>query len=206
MTAGGKMTSLPSFLMAPARSSLPNVEPPHRPQPETRRISWRTGLILGLCLGLGYGLTHRLLRLSPGIPWSGFQPFGVKPFPGTSLDTLRERYDAKGQSVRVDLDRLEKERKEREQQRRDDEEIGRRRAEMEARERRLEESRRLEEEQSPQEEETPLPTQPEAALPIEPSQPRSQGAATGLPEPAPLETDAPRPPVDIPAPPPPPQP
>lgn len=184
--------------MAPARSSPPSVESVRRPRPERGGIGWRMALLLGLCLGLGYGLTHRLLRLSPGITWSGFQPFGVKAFPGTDLDTLRERYDAEDQSVRVDLDRLERERKQRDVQRREEEEMARRRAEMEARERRLEQDPR-EEEQPLQEEEEALPTPQEASLPLEPSAP----PAADFPEPALPEPSAPRPPLDAPPPPPP---
>ncbi len=96
-----------SSASAPAATVLP------------RRL-WRTPLLVGLCFGLGYGLTNRLLALQ----WPGFvqlgQSFDVRPFPGTSLQSLRQRFGAEGQEIRADLDLLELEaqtRKEEEQAR-----------------------------------------------------------------------------------------
>lgn len=97
----------PSSTSAPAATALP------------RRL-WRTPLVVGICFGLGYGLTNRLLALQ----WPGFvqlgQSFDVRPFPGTSLDSLRQRFGAADQAIRGDLDLIELEaqnRKEEEQAR-----------------------------------------------------------------------------------------
>jgi hypothetical protein len=67
-------------------------------------------LLAGVCFGLGYGLTHRLLALQwPSLVRLG-QGFEVRPFPGTSLDSLRLRFGADSQEVRGTLDLLELER------------------------------------------------------------------------------------------------
>jgi hypothetical protein len=67
-------------------------------------------LLAGLCFGLGYGLTHRLLALQwPSLVRLG-QGFEVRPFPGTSLESLRLRFGADSQEVRGTLDLLELER------------------------------------------------------------------------------------------------
>ena len=83
-----------------ARSSNPVTTAP------PRRL-WRTPLVVGICFGLGYGLTNRLLALQ----WPGFvqlgQSFDVRPFPGTSLESLRQRFGAEGQAIGADLDLIE---------------------------------------------------------------------------------------------------
>lgn len=83
-----------SSASAPAATALP------------RRL-WRTPLLVGICFGLGYGITNRLLALQ----WPGFvqlgQSFDVRPFPGTSLESLRQRFGAEGQAIRGDLDLIE---------------------------------------------------------------------------------------------------
>jgi hypothetical protein len=67
-------------------------------------------LLAGLCFGLGYGLTYRLLALQwPSLVRLG-QGFEVRPFPGTSLESLRLRFGADSQEVRGTLDLLELER------------------------------------------------------------------------------------------------
>ena len=78
---------------------------PPRPRPR-----WQVPLLAGLCFGLGYGLTHRLLALQwPSLVRLG-QGFEVRPFPGTSLESLRLRFGADSQEVRGTLDLLELER------------------------------------------------------------------------------------------------
>lgn len=89
--------------MVPASSSDP-VRPP----------AWQRWLLLGLLCGLGYGLTMRLVGLSFSGDWGGTQLFGVKPLPGTGLDSLRQ--GARPTDLRADLDRLERQRLERLQQ------------------------------------------------------------------------------------------
>ena len=87
---------------------------------------WRTPLLVGLCFGLGYGITNRLLDLS----WNGLvrlgHSFNVRPLPGTSLESLRQRYGAEGLPIRADLDRGE-----REAQARKAEQLERQQAELE---------------------------------------------------------------------------
>ena len=84
---------------SPAARALP---------PPPRRL-WLAPLLVGLCFGLGYGITSRLLDLS----WSGLvrlgHSFDLRPLPGTSLESLRQRYGAERQSIRADLDRAERE-------------------------------------------------------------------------------------------------
>jgi hypothetical protein len=65
--------------------------------------------LVGLCFGLGYGITSRLLDLS----WNGLvrlgHSFALRPLPGTSLESLRQRYGAERQPIRADLDQAERE-------------------------------------------------------------------------------------------------
>ncbi len=91
-----------------ARSPAPAAPAPKaQPVPSLNRRLWRTPLVVGICFGLGYGITSRLLALQ----WAGFvqlgQSFDVRPFPGTSLESLRQRFDAEGQAIRGDLDLME---------------------------------------------------------------------------------------------------
>lgn len=69
--------------------------------------------MLGLLVGFGYGITQRLVGLSFNGDWAGTQIFGVKPFPGSGLEGLRQRQGGKASDLRGDLDRLERERQER---------------------------------------------------------------------------------------------
>lgn len=88
------------MVQAPAPASTP-------PRPRPR---WQVPLLAGLCFGLGYGLTHRLLALQwPSLVRLG-QGFEVRPFPGTSLESLRLRFGADSHEVRGTLDLLELER------------------------------------------------------------------------------------------------
>lgn len=70
---------------------------------------WRRPLLVGVCFGLSYGLTQRLLDLRlPGfVQWG--QSFDVRQFPGTSLESLRLRLGAEAQDLRGRLDLLEPE-------------------------------------------------------------------------------------------------
>jgi hypothetical protein len=72
-----------------------------------RRALWRTPLVVGLCCGLGYGITNRLLALRlPGFLQLG-QSFDVRPFPGTSLESLRRQFGTENEGIRGELDLLE---------------------------------------------------------------------------------------------------
>jgi hypothetical protein len=64
--------------------------------------------VAGLCFGLGYASTDRLMIVGGGRGGTPVgQGFEVKPFPGTSLETLRMRYGADKTDIRGDLERLE---------------------------------------------------------------------------------------------------
>ncbi|MBM5803885.1 MAG: hypothetical protein FJ078_07175 [Cyanobacteria bacterium K_DeepCast_35m_m2_155] len=68
---------------------------------------WRRPLLVGVCFGLGYGLTQRLLDLQlPALVQWG-QSFDVREFPGTSLESLRLRFGSENQELRGRLDLLE---------------------------------------------------------------------------------------------------
>ncbi len=79
--------------------------------PARSRPRWQVPLLVGFCFGLGYGVTHRLLALQwPSLVRLG-QGFEVRPFPGTSLESLRLRFGSDSQEIRGDLDLLELETK-----------------------------------------------------------------------------------------------
>ncbi|MEY3544661.1 MAG: hypothetical protein RLZZ247_818, partial [Cyanobacteriota bacterium] len=86
---------------------MARVSQPTQPRPQPL---WRGPLIAGVCFGLAYGITQRLLsfnvaeliRFGPG--------FDVQVFPGTSLESLKLRFgDAQGE-IRGDLELQELER------------------------------------------------------------------------------------------------
>jgi len=118
----------------------------------TTSWSWPVWLLLGVCFGIGHGLTKRLLDLRPGEGLGGRQPFGVQAFPGSGLDGLRKAHPSESRSLRADLDALEKERL----KQKDSQELERRQADLERRDQEERERRerenerlRLEELQSP---------------------------------------------------------
>ncbi|MCP9773711.1 hypothetical protein KBY66_14005 [Synechococcus sp. Tobar12-5m-g] len=75
--------------------------------PAPRRPRWVLPLVAGLCFGLGYAITDRLLISGGAAVMPMGQGFEVKPFPGTSLETLRMRFGADKTDIRGDLERLE---------------------------------------------------------------------------------------------------
>lgn len=178
-----------------------------RPRAEHRRrgMSWQTGLLLGLCFGLGYGLTHRLLPLNPLGGFQGQQKFGVKPFPGTGLRTFRENAGVETNELRADLDRIEREKKEKEQRAREEEEMAKRRAAIEEREGREQDLDWNEE--SPQEDSiesgiSPAPTGGERQTPSQTgsiTRPSQQSPSVppppAIPEPSPPRDLPPLPPL-----------
>jgi hypothetical protein len=79
-----------------------SAAPPSQP-----RLRWQVPLLVGFCFGLGYGVTQRLLALQlPSLVRLG-QGFEVRPFPGTSLESLRLRFGAENQDIRGDADLLQ---------------------------------------------------------------------------------------------------
>ena len=74
------------------------------PTQPRRRPAWLGPLLAGLCFGVAYGVTQRLLSLNIG-EWIRFgQGFDVQVFPGTSLEGLRLRYGAAESELRGDLE------------------------------------------------------------------------------------------------------
>jgi hypothetical protein len=67
-------------------------------------------LAAGVSFGVGYGLTDRLLTLGQGGTVRLEQSFDVKPFPGTSLESLRLRYGADRKELRGNPELIEQER------------------------------------------------------------------------------------------------
>ncbi|MCP9882222.1 hypothetical protein KBY65_06990 [Cyanobium sp. Alchichica 3B3-8F6] len=81
------------------------------PAPARPRSHWQVPLVVGVCFGFGYGITHRLLALQlPSLVRLG-QGFEMRPFPGITLESLRLRFGADNQEIRGDLDLLELENK-----------------------------------------------------------------------------------------------
>jgi hypothetical protein len=58
---------------------------------------------------VGYGLTDRLLSLGKGDAVKLDQSFDVKPFPGTSLESLRLRFGADRKELPANLELIEQE-------------------------------------------------------------------------------------------------
>jgi hypothetical protein len=66
---------------------------------------WQGPLVAGLCFGLGYGITQRLLSLQlPTFVQLG-QGFELRSFPGTGLQSLRLKFGTEAQPIRADLER-----------------------------------------------------------------------------------------------------
>ena len=87
-----------------AAATLATASSKAKPRPVSL---WRRPLLVGVCFGLGYGLTQRLLdlRLPALVLWG--QSFDVREFPGTSLESLRLRFGSENQELRGRLDLLE---------------------------------------------------------------------------------------------------
>ena len=117
-------------------TTRPGIPPPSAPPHGSggRRArpgwDWRVWWLVGLCFGLGYGVSHRLLNLGGAEGKGASQRFDVQPFPGTGLDSLRQRFGGEARSIRGDLDLIELE----EQKKQDAAEIEARRAAIEERE------------------------------------------------------------------------
>ncbi len=80
------------------------------PASQHRPRSWVGPLVVGVCFGLGYGLSQRLFNLQVGELVHFGRNFDVQPFPGSGLESLRLRYGASPEPLRADLDSLEQER------------------------------------------------------------------------------------------------
>jgi len=161
------------------------------PTPDpSRPPAWQRWLLLGLLCGLGYGVTQRLVALSFNGDWGGTQLFGVKPFPGSGLENLRQRQGGRPTDLRADLDRLDRERQERLQQ----QQAAGRQAAMAERDRQ-EQQLQQQEDTRQRLEDLQGSTEPEAP-PLPPEEAPISSPLLSPPEPAP----APAPPVEEPAP------
>lgn len=78
-------------------------------------LPWKRWFLLGLCFGVGYGTTQRLISLQFSADWNGQQRFEVKPFPGTELNSLRRKLGDASTEIRGDLDLLELQRREKQE-------------------------------------------------------------------------------------------
>ena len=93
--------------------------------------TWRHWLALGVCFGLGHGITERLLKVRSEDGPAGAQNFSVQPFPGQSLEALRRRHGGPVLPLRTDLEAIEQDKRHARQKEEDEE----RRAELEAEQR-----------------------------------------------------------------------
>jgi hypothetical protein len=60
-------------------------------------------VVAGLCFGLGYGITQRLLSLQlPTFVQLG-QGFELRAFPGTALQSLRLKFGSEAQHAHADV-------------------------------------------------------------------------------------------------------
>ena len=88
----------------------PQPKPSAKPRPGAKtqsipRSPWQGPLVAGLCFGLGYGITQRLLSLQlPAFVHLG-QGFELRAFPGTTLQSLRLKFGTEAQPIRGDLQR-----------------------------------------------------------------------------------------------------
>jgi len=123
--------------------------------------------IVGLCFGLGYGASLRLLSLGGEKERGASQRFDVQPAPGTTLESLRQRFGGEARDIRGDLDQIELE----QQQKQEEADLKERRRAMEEREAQ-ERKRLLEPTGDPlQSDQPPAPGAPDAELPSAPALP-----------------------------------
>jgi hypothetical protein len=87
----------------------PQSQPPVKSRPGAKiqpipKSRWQGPLVAGLCFGLGYGITQRLLSLQlPTFVHLG-QGFELREFPGTGLQSLRLKFGTEAQPIRGDLE------------------------------------------------------------------------------------------------------
>lgn len=125
----GKMAAIALTSMVTARPASPPRGP--RPRPAGRLgWDWRVWWIVGLCFGLGYGASLRLLSLGGENGRGASQRFDVQPSPGTTLESLRQRFGGEAREIRGDLDLMELE----QQQKQEQADLEERRRSMEERE------------------------------------------------------------------------
>lgn len=80
-----------------------------QPSPQLRQL-WKGPLLAGLCFGVAYGITQRLLTFNVGELIQFGSGFDVQVFPGTSLESLKLRFGDAEAEVKGDLELQELER------------------------------------------------------------------------------------------------
>ena len=91
--------------MAKSQSKPPGPARPGAKIQSIPKSRWQGPLVAGLCFGLGYGITQRLLSLQlPTFVQLG-QGFELRAFPGTGLQSLRLKFGTEAQPIRADLER-----------------------------------------------------------------------------------------------------
>ena len=154
------------------------------------RRDWIYWLVLGVCFGIGHGITERLIRAQGerGSP-AGHQNFGVQSFPGETLEALRRRHGGEPRDVWVDFESLEQEKRNQQDQ-----------ADAEKRRAELEDRQQAEDRQAQQETERARLDALDGAAPSTPAaggstllEPVPQPAAPNLEVPAPSTGSSPEP-------------
>ena len=86
------------------------ARPPQSAARARRQPAWAGPLVAGLCFGLAYGITQRVVSLNVGELIRFGQGFDVQVFPGTTLESLRLRFGAAESELRGNLELNELER------------------------------------------------------------------------------------------------
>ncbi len=156
------VTARPS---SPPGGAAPRGAPPGGKQRAGGRPAWdwRLWAIVGLCFGVGYAASLRLLSLAGPEEGGASQRFDVQPAPGTTLDSLRQRFGGDAREIRGDLDLLELE----QEQKQEATAIEERRRQMEERDAQ-ERQRLLEGGETAPTDQPAAPGAPEAELPPAP--------------------------------------
>lgn len=174
---------------------MATAPPPHTRPRQVRQAAiaspprWRRWLLLGLCFGLGYGLTQRLLDVRWGEGSTKAPSFKPKSPPeGTTLEELRRREGSQPKPLAADLEELSRQQKEEKEKEAgaQREEAERQNAAREAEKERLESDRRRLEEMDSSPEPTPQAvTEPSLEAPVlpppEPLPPEEPAAPTSQP-------------------------
>jgi len=167
----GKMAAIALTSMVTARpSSPPNGAPPRGPRPRAGSRpgwDWRVWWIVGLCFGLGYGASLRLLSLGGEEERGASQRFEVQPSPGTTLESLRPRFGGEARDIRGDLDQIGLE----QQQKQEEADLKERRRAMEERETQARQRLLEPTGDPPQADQPAAPGPPAAELPSAPALP-----------------------------------
>ncbi len=165
MAAHALMSMVTARPSSPPGGAPPRGAPPAGKQRAAGRPAWdwRLWAIVGLCFGVGYAASLRLLSLGGPEEGGNRQRFDVQPAPGTTLDSLRQRFGGDAREIRGDLDLLELE----QEQKQEEAAIEERRRQMELRDAE-ERQRLLEGGETPQTDQPAAPGAPEAELPAAP--------------------------------------